>query len=129
MHRRPPLLPEPGPQHRPSTSPLTQEEIDNLRSREREERRNAADRAIAHAIYFFTFVGETRKATDLIEEKGTSANIGAAAAWTYILSQEEGPASKADELVERLWTEKDRNIPKAVLFLARATHKNNNKKF
>lgn len=44
-------------------------------------------------------MGETRKANDLIEEKGTSGNIGAAAAWNLLLNDEEGLVNKADELI------------------------------
>jgi|688.fasta_scaffold619156_1 hypothetical protein len=36
---------------------------------------------------------------------------------------------KANELVERLWVEKDKNLPKVGLFLARAALKNLSKKF
>lgn len=75
-------------------------------------------------------MGESRKANDLIEEKGTSGNIGAAAVWNYIVNgaEEEGMGSKTDELVDRLWEEKDKHLPKASLFLARSTHKNTKKK-
>lgn len=38
-------------------------------------------------------------------------------------------ASKADSLADKLWQEKDKNLPKAALFLARATQKNNKKKY
>ena len=71
-----------------------------------------------------------KKAGDLIDEKGTTGNMGVAAAWHYILNEEE-PASleKADKLVELLWAEKDKNLPKISLFLARSTLKNIQKKY
>lgn len=46
-----------------------------------------------------------------------------------IVSQEEGDNVKADKLAEKLWSEKDKNLPKAALFLARVAQKNNVKKF
>jgi hypothetical protein len=52
-----------------------------------------------------------------------------AAAWNYIVNEEEESfASKAEELIERLWQEKDKNLPKASLFLARSAQKNFKKK-
>jgi len=70
-----------------------------------------------------------KKAADLIEEKGVSGNIGIAAAWHALLSEEEGSAKTADDLIEKLWAEKDKNLPKIGLFLARASLKNNQRKY
>ena len=74
-------------------------------------------------------MAEPRKAADLIQEKGTAGNIGVAALWHFVVGQEEGDTARADQLVDKLWNEKDKNLPKAALFLARSTHKNNIKKF
>lgn len=52
-----------------------------------------------------------------------------AALWHFVVGQEEGDTARADQLVDRLWNEKDKNLPKAALFLARSAHKNNIKKF
>jgi hypothetical protein len=52
-----------------------------------------------------------------------------AALWHFIVGQEEGDIERADKLADRLWAEKDKNLPKASLFLARVAHKNNIKKY
>lgn len=55
--------------------------------------------------------------------------MGVAAVWYYILNEEDDQNKKADSLVEKLWAEKDKNLPKIGLFLARSTLKNSLKKF
>lgn len=70
-----------------------------------------------------------KKAADLIDEKGVTGSMGVAAAWFYILSEEEGAEKKATELIEKLWVEKDKNLPKIGLFLARSALKNTQKKY
>jgi len=53
---------------------------------------------------FFTFIGEFRKAVDLIEEKGTSGLMGISAAWFYLLNTEEDTVKQAEDLITKLWT-------------------------
>jgi hypothetical protein len=55
--------------------------------------------------------------------------MGIAAAWYYIITEDEGSIRKADELIEKLWVEKDKSAPKISLFLARSALKNYQKKY
>ncbi len=55
--------------------------------------------------------------------------MGIAAAWFYIISEDEPSIRKAEDLVEKLWLEKDKSAPKISLFLARSALKNYQKKF
>ena len=62
---------------------LDKDELSNLRSREREERRNGADKAFVQAIYFFCLVKEFKKASDLLEEKDNGSPLYAIAKIWY----------------------------------------------
>lgn len=55
--------------------------------------------------------------------------MGIAAAWLYIISEDEGSIRKAEDLLEKLWVEKDKSAPKISLFLARSALKNYQKKY
>lgn len=50
-----------------------QEELDTLRSKEREERRNGSDKSFIQAAYFYINIGEWRRAADLISEKNSKS--------------------------------------------------------
>jgi hypothetical protein len=61
---------------------VIQEELEALRSKEREERRNGSDKAFIQAAYFYINVGEWRRAADLISEKNSkSVGFRLAKAW------------------------------------------------
>ena len=109
---------------------FSKEELSNLRNREREERRNGADKAFVQAIYFFCQLKEFRKAADLLEEKyNGSVLYSVARIWYRLSNMEEEDKNKLESDIDDLYEERDKVTPKIQLFMAKHTIKSMNKKF